>query len=125
MTPRAAARLLGAGRAALGAAILLAPEAVTSRWLGDANAAHPAVRYLSRSLGARDMALGLLVLSTVEDPRFGPQLQAACAMADSVDVLATLATRSHLPKLGTVGTVAVAGGAAVAGVYLSRALAGA
>lgn len=125
MTARAAARLLGAGRAALGAAILVAPEAVTSRWLGDAHAAHPAVRYLSRSLGARDLALGLLVVSTSEDPRFGAQLQVACAMADSVDALATVATRSELPKVGAIGTVAVAGAAALVGIYLSRELAGA
>jgi hypothetical protein len=123
MNPRLAARVLGAGRAALGAAILVAPEAVTSHWLGEANASHPAVRYLSRSLGARDLALGVLVLSTVDDARFGPQLQAACAMADSVDALATLAAREHIPKLGAIGTVTIAGAAALAGVYLARALA--
>jgi hypothetical protein len=125
MNPRLAARVLGAGRSALGAAILVAPETVTSHWLGERNASHPAVRYLSRSLGARDLALGLLVLSTVEDARFGAQLQAACALADSVDALATVAAREHLPKVGAIGTVAVAGAAALAGAYLSRALANA
>jgi hypothetical protein len=57
--PRRAATLLAAGRAALGVAVLVAPEAVTARWLG-AHASHPAVRYLARSLGARDLALGIL-----------------------------------------------------------------
>ena len=122
MGPRRAASLLGAGRVALGAAILVAPEAVTSRWLGD-NAAHPAVRYLARSLGARDLVLGVLALRTLDDARAASQVQAACALADCVDAVATVAARKHLPAVGAVGTIAVAGAAAVAGAYLSRALA--
>jgi hypothetical protein len=123
VSPRRAAGLLAAGRAALGVAVLAAPEAVTSRWLGDDNAAHPAVRYLARSLGVRDLALGLLALGTLDDPRVAAQVQLGCAAADAVDALATVAARSSLPRAGAVGTVAVAGAAAGAGVYLSRALA--
>jgi hypothetical protein len=114
--------LLAAGRAALGLAVLAAPEEVTSHWLGDANARHPAVRYLAHSLGARDLALGVLALSTVNDRRFGPQVMLACAMADAADAIATIAARDSLPTIGTIGTVAVAGGAAVAGVQLARRL---
>ena len=123
MSPRRAAGLLGAARAALGVAVLAAPEAVTSHWLGEDNASHPAVRYLARSLGARDLMLGVMVLRTLDDPRVASQLQAACAVADSVDALATVAARSQLPLVGAVGTVAVAGAAAAAGAYLSVALA--
>ncbi|HLB22128.1 MAG TPA: hypothetical protein VK605_08445 [Solirubrobacteraceae bacterium] len=122
MDPRRAAGLLAAGRAALGAAILVAPEAVTSRWLGE-QASHPVVRYLARSLGARDLALGVLALRTLDDSRAAAQVQGACAVADSVDALATVAARAELPPVGALGTVAVAGAAAVAGFYLSRALA--
>jgi hypothetical protein len=122
MSPRSAAGLLAAGRAALGMAVLAAPEAVASRWLGE-HASHPAVRYLARSLGARDLALGVLALRTLDDPRVAAKVQAACAVADSVDALATLAVASELPPAGAVGTVAVAGAAAVGGFYLSRALA--
>jgi hypothetical protein len=122
MSPRRAAGLLAAGRAAIGVAVLAAPEAVTSRWLG-AHASHPAVRYLARSLGARDLALGVLALATLDDPRVAAQVQGACAVADSVDALATIAVRAELPPVGAVGTVAVAGAAAVAGFHLSRALA--
>jgi hypothetical protein len=118
MSPRRAASLLAMGRAALGLAVLAAPEAVTSHWLGDDNAAHPAVRYLARSVGARDLALGAL-----DDQRVASQVLVACAVADSVDALATVAVRSRLPPIGAIGTVAVAGGAAAAGFYLSRVLA--
>jgi hypothetical protein len=119
---RRAAGLLAAGRVALGAAVLVAPESVTSRWLG-AHAAHPAVRYLARSLGARDVGLGALALCTLQNARISSQVQAACALADAVDALATVAAREELPTAGALGTVIVAGGAAAAGVYLSRSLA--
>jgi acetyl esterase/lipase len=121
VSPRRAVGLLAVGRTALGAGVLVAPEAVTSRWLGD-NASHPAVRYLARSLGARDLALGVLALCTLDDARVAPQVTVACAVADSVDALATIAARAELPAAGAIGTVVVAGGAAVAGFYLAQAL---
>jgi hypothetical protein len=122
MSARGLAGLLGAGRAALGIAVLLAPEEVTSRWLGE-HARHPAVRYLAHSLGARDLALGLLALSTLGDGRRAAHVQLACAGADAADALATLAARSELPAAGAAGTVAVAGAAAIAELRLARALA--
>ncbi|HEX3433446.1 MAG TPA: hypothetical protein VHT25_05215 [Solirubrobacteraceae bacterium] len=123
MSPRRLAGLLGAGRAALGVAVLSAPESVTSHWLGEDNASHPAVRYLARSLGARDLALGVLAWRTLDDARVGPQVAVACAVADAVDALATVAVSSKLPRVGAIGTVAVAGAAAVAGLYVARQLA--
>jgi hypothetical protein len=44
-------------------------------------------------------------------------------MADSTDVLGTILAREHLPRKGVIGTVAVAGAAAVAGLYCSHRLA--
>jgi hypothetical protein len=122
LTPRTGAGALAIGRIALGAAVLLAPETVTSRWLGG-HARHPAVRYLARSLGARDLALGILVISTLDDPKQGPRAQAMCALADAVDALATVAAREELPVAGVIGTITVAGAAAGAGVYFARELA--
>jgi hypothetical protein len=122
ISPRRGAFLLAAGRAALGAAILAAPEQLTARWLGEQNAALPVVGDLARSLGARDLALGIATLKTLDDPA-GPLVQAACAVADSVDVLATVLARDALPRKGVVATVAVAGAAAVAGFYFSHRLA--
>jgi hypothetical protein len=121
VSARRGAIVLAAGRLALGVAILLEPERVTAGWLGR-HAANPAVRYLARSLGARDLALGALALASIDDPRLGPRAQAACALVDSVDALATLAARSELPVAGMAGTVAVAGAAAGAGFVFSRRL---
>jgi hypothetical protein len=115
--------LLAAGRTALGMAVLAAPEAVIARWLGEDNARLGAVRGLGRGLAARDVALGFAALQTLDDPVLGPRVQAACAFADGVDAVATLLERDALPALGVVGTVAVAGGAAAAGLYFAHRLA--
>ena len=120
---RQGASALAASRVVLGVAVLLAPEKVTSRWLGERHAGTPIVRDLARSLGARDLALGLAALQTLEDPVAGPRVQAAAAVADLVDALATLLARAELPRKGVIGTVAIAGAAAAAGFRFSHELA--
>ena len=115
--------MLAGGRAALGIAVLAAPARVTSRWLGEENAAHPIVRDLALSLGARDLALGLAGLATAGDPVQGPRVLAACALVDGADVVATLVSREHLPRRGVLAAVAGAALAAAAGGYLARELA--
>ncbi len=121
MTTRRAAWMLASGRAVLGAAILAAPERVTAGWLGS-HAATPTVRHLARMLGARDLALGLAALKTLDDASAGPLVQAACGLADTVDTFATIAARRELPRAGVIGTVAIAGAAAGACFYFAASL---
>jgi hypothetical protein len=123
IAPRRGAWLLAVGRAALGTAVLASPEKVTAGWLGKSHAHSPVVEYLARSLGARDLALAIATLQTLEDPVVGPRVQAACAAVDSVDALATIIARAELPTRGVIGTVAIAGTAAGAGFYFSHRLA--
>jgi hypothetical protein len=123
VSPRRGAWLIAVGRLAIGLAVLAAPEKVMARWLGEDNAAHGAVRDLGRGLAARDIGLGLATLQTLDDPVIGPRIQAACAVADGVDALATVIERKSLPRIAVIGTAAVAGGAAVAGLYFSHKLA--
>jgi hypothetical protein len=123
VSTRRAAWLLAAGRAAIGAAVLLAPEATMSRWLGAENARRGAVKALGRGLAARDLGLALATIQTLDDPVIGPRVQVACAFADGVDALATILERDELPPLAAAGTVAIAGGAAVAGLYFGHRLA--
>jgi hypothetical protein len=120
---RRAAWLIAAGRAALGAAVLAAPEAVMSRWLGPENASKGAVKALGRGLAARDIGLAVATIQTLDDPVVGPRVQLACALADGVDALATIIERDELPPVAAAGTVAIAGGAALAGLYLAQRLA--
>jgi hypothetical protein len=120
---RRAVRLIAVGRAALGAAVLLGPERVMSRWLGAENASRGAVKALGRGLAVRDVGLAIATLQTLDDPVIGPRVQAACAAADGVDAIAMLIERRSLPRTGVIGTVAIAGGAAAAGLYLSHRIA--
>ena len=64
----------------------------------------------------------MIALHTLDHPEVGPRWQATCAVVDTVDLLATGAARKDLPAAGVAGTAAVAGGAAAAGFYFSRAL---
>jgi hypothetical protein len=121
MNPRNGARALALGRAAFGAALLLVPERVGKGWLGE-YAERPAVQALVRSIGVRDLVLGMIALHTLDHPEVGPRWQATCAIVDTVDLLATGAARNDLPAAGVAGTAAVAGGAAAAGFYFARAL---
>jgi len=123
MDTRRAAVALAAGRAALGTAVLVAPEAVMSRWLGAENARKGAVKALGRGLAARDIGLALASVQTLDDPVIGPRVLLACAFADGADALATLLERDSLPPVAAAGTLAIAGGAAAAGAYLARRLA--
>ena len=123
MSPRRGAWLLAAGRTALGVVVLAAPEQVVGHWLGREHAAKPVVLDLARSLGARDLALGVATLQTLDDSTIGPRVQALCALVDGVDVLATVIARRELPRSGVLGTVAIAGAAAGAGFYFSHKLA--
>ncbi len=120
MNPVKGAKGLAIGRMAFGATIMVSPS-VTSSWLG-AHAQRPAVQSLARMLGARDFVLGMIALHTAEHPEVGPRWQATCAAVDGVDLLATLAARSDLPKAGVVGTVLLAGGASATCFYFAQAL---
>ena len=123
MSPRRAAWLFAAGRAALGISVLLAPEQVMSHWLGEENARNGAVKDLGRGLAARDIALAVAVLQTLDDPVLGPRVQLGAAFADAADALSTILERDSLPPIGVFGTVAIAGGSALAGLYLAHRLA--
>lgn len=114
------AKALAIGRMAFGAAIVAVPG-LTQSWLGP-HAKSPAVQSLARMLGARDFVLGMIALHTAEHPEVGPRWQATCAAVDGVDLLATLAARSDLPKAGVVGTVLLAGGSSAACFYFAQAL---
>ena len=118
MNARDQAKQLGYGRAAIGAALLLAPG-LGRMWLGD-DASSPAVKALARSFGAREIALGVgTILALEHDAPVRGWLEAGL-LADSVDIAATLLAWSHLPRAARVGVVA---GAAVAVVTARRLIA--
>lgn len=122
-TPAKLTTLLAAGRIAAGAALIASPDRLAARWLGD-DVARPAPQLAIRALGARDIALGAGTLATLGD---GAQLRrwiAASAACDFADAMSALATPSAgLPANARWATVAIGGGAALAGALVHRALA--
>jgi hypothetical protein len=122
MTPRRLAWLIGAGRAGLGLAIVVAPRQVTGRWLGRENAEQPIVARMAMMLGGRDLALGAASLQTLDDPIAGPRVLAACALVDTVDTVATILARRSMPRAGALAATAVGGATAAGCLYCSRAL---
>jgi hypothetical protein len=115
--PRAIAALIAAGRALLGLALLAAPRRAAQGWLG-AEAQRPAVVELLRGIGARDLVLGAGVLATLRDGADPVPWMAAAALADAADAAAALAVGDGIPPGGRWATVAIAGGAALAGAVI-------
>jgi hypothetical protein len=109
---------VAAGRVALGVTALIWPSVPARPWVG-AGADDLTARVFGRALGARDIALGLGALSALARP--GQQQGsarawvAAGALSDALDVGASLASWSELPRTGRWLVAASAGGAALAG----------
>jgi hypothetical protein len=96
-----AAKALAANRVAFGVGYLLAPQRTASGWVGSAGEGTVST-VLTRALGARDLALGLGALLAVgeRDQRQARRWFAAHAIADGVDLIATLRARDSLPSSG-------------------------
>jgi hypothetical protein len=112
MTAPLIARVVAAGRIGFGVALVVAPERVTSLWLGS-DAGRPGTRVVTRGLGARDVALGFGALAAADS-----QLQlwvAGAIVADTADLVATVAAGKSLSLTARVVVGAVAGGGAVLG----------
>jgi len=107
------ARLVAAGRIGFGLALIVSPERVTALWLGG-DAGRAGTRVVSRGLGARDLALGAGVLA-VPESELRPWV-AAAILADTADLIATVAAGDSLPLVGRFLVGAVASGGAALGV---------
>lgn len=119
MRPSSIAIAFGAGRALFGVAVLAVPAPIARAWVG-AGATPESV--LTRSLGARDVALGAgLALAAAHggDPRVW---LAGGVLADTVDGIATVAAGDEIPRNGRLAVAALAGGGALFGAWLASAI---
>jgi len=107
------AQLIAIGRIGIGCIALAAPTVMTRPWIGDA-AESPDARLLSRTMGGRDLALGLGTLRAlgVDDAEARPWVVLA-GMADAVDAAVTLLAFRRLPRLTRWGILASTVGAAL------------
>jgi hypothetical protein len=106
-------RLVAAGRVGFGVALIVSPGRATSLWLGG-DASRPAARVVIRGLGARDLALGVGAL-VVPESELRPWV-AAAIVADTADLIGTVAAGGSLPRAGRIVVGALASGGAALGV---------
>jgi hypothetical protein len=126
---------LAAGRIAMGVTALAAPSLIWRPWVGDTRGI-PA-RVLGRALGGRDLALGLGALAALRavppaSVAAGTPARAAAgtagawvgfgAVADSLDLVTTVAAWDELPSVGRWLIATTAGGAAVVGAVAAWSL---
>ncbi|MEW6473263.1 MAG: hypothetical protein AB1679_13410 [Actinomycetota bacterium] len=110
------------GRIAIGVTALVAPTLPLRPWVGRDFAWQPRAKLLARSLGARDLALGLgVILALRHDAPVRGWVEGS-GVADAGDVLATLLAFPKLPKGGRWLVLLSAGGAAAAARLAAPAL---
>lgn len=115
---RWAALGLAGGRALIGAGLFATPRMAT-RWLGDDATGRPGAQVAIRGLGARDAAVGALLVDAVARDGDVPRLLMVAAACDLADLTSTLLAGDALDASARIGTIALAGGAAAAGVALA------
>jgi hypothetical protein len=120
MEARDIAVALSRGRIAIGAAALAGPG-LASRVMFGRDGPQPGTRAFARMLGGRDVALGLGVVIALDRGAPVRGWLEACALADSVDLVSCILGRD-IPRATRLNMIALAGGAALAGVWLSRQL---
>jgi hypothetical protein len=122
VSPKDTARLYALARAGFGAGLLVAPAALGRPWIGAA-ADKPGAQIAIRGLGVRDVILGGIAAHVLDRGPVAARAAQACAVADLVDGVATLAAARSLP-VTAYGVVALAFAGAATGFGLSRSLAG-
>jgi hypothetical protein len=118
---RAIATSLAAGRAAIGAACLAAPQPTVRGWIG-ADASRTGAQLLARALGAREVVLGLGAIAAMQRGRGARAWLAGAALCDATDLTVTLLLRDRLPRPGAALVAALAGGGAAVGAATAAAL---
>jgi hypothetical protein len=119
---RPVAQLIAWGRVGLGVSAIVAPTLVARPWIGP-DAASSGGRTLARTMGGRDLALGIGALRALglSDQEARPWV-ALGGMADAVDALATVVAFGSLPRHSRWGILALTVGAAVVSTRVAVAL---
>lgn len=119
---KALARLVAWGRVGIGVSAIAAPTLMARPWIGD-DARSSGSRLLARTMGGRDLALGVGALRAlgVSDQEARPWV-ALGGMADAVDALATVLAFGSLPRRSRWGILAVTVGASVVSIRVAVAL---
>lgn len=116
------ARLVALGRIGIGCTALVAPTRMARPWIGDA-AAGPEARLLSRTMGGRDLALGIGALRALGvDAAEARPWVALAGLADAVDATVTVLAFRRLPRRSRWAILASTVGSAVVSFRVAVAL---
>lgn len=115
---RAAGSVAGA-RCALGVVAFVAPSVPARPWVGRDDAHRDSVRLFARTLGARDLALGLGALLALQGGGNVRGWVEAGGLADLGDSIATLVAFRSLPRLTRWAVLASTVGATACAVVLA------
>lgn len=119
MSLRTATIAISAGRATLGLGLMVIPERIAARWVGPDGADPPAAT-LARSVGVRDVALGIgAMVALTRDGDSAPAWLVAAAVSDVGDMAGVLVERESLPAGGVRGTLALAGASALCATLMA------
>ena len=121
-TSRRLAQLVALGRIGIGCTALVAPTLMTRPWIGDGAGSDDA-RLLARTMGGRDLALGIGTLRAlaIDDAQARPWV-ALAGSADAVDAAVTVLAFRRLPRLSRWGILASTVGAAAVSFRVAVAL---
>lgn len=122
LVARRLAQLVAWGRVGIGITALAAPTAMARPWIGEA-ASGSANRLLARTMGGRDLALGIGAVRALADSDGAARPWVALGgVADSVDALATVVAFATLPRYSRWGILATTVGAAAVSIGVALSL---
>lgn len=116
---RRAAGLLAGLRCAIGAIAFVSPGLPAAPWVGKEEGGRPGARLFARTLGGRDLALGLGLLVSMAEGAPISRFAQAGALADAGDFVATLLAFERLPRRWRYVILAVTAGAALSGAFVA------
>lgn len=119
---RPLAQLVAWGRVGIGVGAIASPTLMARPWIGG-DARSSGSRVLARTMGGRDLALGIGALRALRRSEQEARPWVALGgMADAVDALATVLSFGSLPRRSRWGILAVTVGAAVVSTRVAAAL---
>lgn len=121
MDARALALAIAAARIVIGAALMLVPGRVASRWIGPPGE-QPGAQLVTVATGARDLAVGAGTALAVRNGSPARTWVLAGAFADLADLAATVRYRGSLPKPAAVGVGALTVVGAAASLFAASRL---
>ncbi len=121
-TARLGATALAVLRVGIGLGAAAAPRVVLRPWVGPRIAGEKAAPMLSRSLGGRDLALGLGALIALKEDGPARGWVEAGALADTSDAIGMILSFRHLPAQTRWPILALTLGAIAAGGLIAPAI---